>query len=400
MAARVGRRRRSGASGVGGSAGGMGVVKQLTNHMILSDPDEETESEVARAGELMALPPSNRGVFDYANNTYRPPVINPVLPRQQLARHGTASSIKWEAPPHDYHLQYPKLVSSLTGKKKALLIGILYKGTHNELEGCVNDTINMRRFLIDKYGFKQENIRIMREDSKNRFLIPTRSNILANMRWLISGALPGDSLVFQFSGHGSQVADLDGDEDDGLDETICPVDFEKNGMIVDDEMNRILVRDLPSGVRLTAVFAFTYMPNGRIKRTDKFQTIGRMARGTARGIIRGSFRDILSSIWNGIKNLQLPTISLSQRVENRGSVHADVILFAGCKDSQTSSDAKVDGKSTGAMSYTLIKILRERSDITYAQLMTEIRHMLADNFSQTPQISSARYMDMTQPFHI
>lgn len=40
---------------------------------------------------------------------------------------------------------------------------------------------------------------------------------------------------------------------DGFDETICPVDFERNGQIVDDELNRALVNPLLPGVRLHAV---------------------------------------------------------------------------------------------------------------------------------------------------
>jgi hypothetical protein len=37
------------------------------------------------------------------------------------------------------------------------------------------------------------------------------------------------------SGHGGQTKDLDGDEDDGNDEVVYPVDFKQNGHIVDDE---------------------------------------------------------------------------------------------------------------------------------------------------------------------
>lgn len=36
------------------------------------------------------------------------------------------------------------------------------------------------------------------------------------------------------SGHGGTQADTDGDEADGTDETICPIDYETNGQIVDD----------------------------------------------------------------------------------------------------------------------------------------------------------------------
>lgn len=42
--------------------------------------------------------------------------------------------------------------------------------------------------------------------------------------WLPSTTRPGDTVFFFFSGHGSQIPDDDGDEPDGLDETIDPHD--------------------------------------------------------------------------------------------------------------------------------------------------------------------------------
>jgi hypothetical protein len=56
------------------------------------------------------------------------------------------------------------------------------------------------------------------------------------------------------SGHGAQRKDKDGDEQDGLDEVIFPLDFRKYGHIVDDEMFDIMVRPLPEGCRLTALY--------------------------------------------------------------------------------------------------------------------------------------------------
>lgn len=41
------------------------------------------------------------------------------------------------------------------------------------------------------------------------------------------------------SGHGGQTKDLDGDEDDGNDEVIYPLDFKQAGHIVDDECESI-----------------------------------------------------------------------------------------------------------------------------------------------------------------
>lgn len=42
-------------------------------------------------------------------------------------------------------------------------------------------------------------------------------------------------LLTHSSGHGGQTKDVDGDEDDGNDEVIYPVDFKQAGHIVDDQ---------------------------------------------------------------------------------------------------------------------------------------------------------------------
>eukprot|EP00842_Homolaphlyctis_polyrhiza_P002146 jgi/Hompol1/2932/HPOL_001495-RA len=89
-----------------------------------------------------------------------------------------------------------------------------------------------------------------------------------------------------------------------------------------------------------------------------------------------------------------------ERIALKGNKVADVILFSGCRDDQTSSDAKVNGRATGAMSYALLKSLREHGTLTYAELMFSIRTILAEHFSQVPQISTARHMDMDHIFEI
>lgn len=73
------------------------------------------------------------------------------------------------------------------------------------------------------------------------------------LQWLVQGCRSGDSLVFHFSGHGSTQPDYSMDEIDGYDETLCPVDFETQGMILDDEINATIVRPLPHGAKLHAI---------------------------------------------------------------------------------------------------------------------------------------------------
>ncbi len=81
---------------------------------------------------------------------------------------------------------------------------------------------------------------ILTDDQQNQMSQPTKANILRAMHWLVKDARPNDSLFFHYSGHGGQTKDLDGDEEDGYDEVIYPVDFRQAGHIVDDEMHRIM----------------------------------------------------------------------------------------------------------------------------------------------------------------
>merc|ERR1712217_292158 len=72
--------------------------------------------------------------------------------------------------------------------------------------------------------------------------------------WLVQGAAPGDALFFHYSGHGGQEADPTMMEEDGMNETLIPVDYQQAGQIIDDVVHQMLVKPLPAGVRLTAIF--------------------------------------------------------------------------------------------------------------------------------------------------
>jgi len=81
---------------------------------------------------------------------------------------------------------------------------------------------------------------ILTDDQQDAACQPTRANIIRALKWLVADARPNDSLFLHFSGHGGQTEDLDGDEEDGLDETIYPVDFKQAGFIVDDVYSSFL----------------------------------------------------------------------------------------------------------------------------------------------------------------
>lgn len=88
--------------------------------------------------------------------------------------------------------------------KRALLVGCNYPGTQCELKGCVNDVDRMRVLLVQRFGFRNDEIlQLVDDDPSSRQ--PTGANIRQCLAKLIQGVRPGDAIVFHFSGHGTQV---------------------------------------------------------------------------------------------------------------------------------------------------------------------------------------------------
>ncbi|KAM0878512.1 hypothetical protein ACQ4PT_034834 [Festuca glaucescens] len=139
-------------------------------------------------------------------------------------------------------------------KKRAVLIGIKYTGRRaSELRGPINDVKCMKHLLTTRFGFPSEGIIILTDEETNKCRLPTKENIRMAMHWLVQGCSNGDSLVFQFSGIGTQVPDEDGDERDCMDEALCPMDSFHQGPILDDEINAAIVRPLVHGAKLHAL---------------------------------------------------------------------------------------------------------------------------------------------------
>ncbi|EJD49594.1 peptidase C14 [Auricularia subglabra TFB-10046 SS5] len=294
--------------------------------------------------------------------------------------------------------------SQCTGRKKALCIGINYIGTSAELAGCHNDARNVQRFLCERFGYKQEDIVMLLDGLANPRQVPTRANIIAACQWLTRDAKPNDSLFFHFSGHGGQTKDLDGDEVDGHDETIYPVDFEEAGHIVDDDMHAILVQPLPPGCRLTAIFdcchsgsaldlPYIYSTEGKIKEPNLAAEAGQGLLGAVQSYARGDMGGVFKGV-TGLFGLATGSNKKAQEQAKRTKTSpADVISWSGCKDTQTSADTQEAGQATGAMSWAFIESLRQQPQQTYQQLLVSIRELLSSKYSQKPQVSSSHPMD-------
>ncbi|KAL5563258.1 hypothetical protein UlMin_033005 [Ulmus minor] len=275
--------------------------------------------------------------------------------------------------------------ASVYGRKRALLCGVSYIGRKYNVKGSVNDVHLMKDFLVQKMGFPVNSILVLTEYEAESLRFPTKRNIQMAMRWLVEGCQPGDSLVFHYSGHGSrQRDDNDGDEMDGVDETLCPLDFEKEGMILDDEINATIVRPLPQGTTLHAIIDSSY--SGTIL---DLPFLCRMNR-------EGNY------MWE------------DQRVSSvyKGTSGGLAISISACDDNHTSEVTNAFARNTliGALTYSFIQAVQNEIAsagtglLTYGSLLCAMRHIIRQaktatrfkaptNLSKEPQLSSSEKFD-------
>merc|ERR1719237_1263771 len=269
------------------------------------------------------------------------------------------------------------LLSNCRGTKKALLIGINYFGQRGELRGCINDVENVKNLIMSR-GFHEGDMVLLTDDQRDPQYQPTRENIIEGMLWLVEGARPNDSLFFHYSGHGSQSTDYDGDEVDGSDETICPVDYKDAGEIVDDD---------------------SYGQPKQQKYSRKTAGMDLLQSGLQ--LTKGNMFDKLSgakTAFSTIKALGNEGNAQDITAETR-STQAEVVMFSGCKDYQTSADTNMGHGATGAASFAFVNtVSTSRDDITFAELLNTMRETLYGKFEQKIQMSTGFPTDMNVPF--
>jgi len=232
-------------------------------------------------------------------------------------------------------------------QKNALLVGINYIGSRYQLQGCINDVVNMQAFLVSKYKYNTITLITDNTDVK-----PTSANILNAFTKLLNDAQSGDTLFFHFSGHGTQTADVNRDELEGYDEAIVSSDLR---LIVDDELNTMIRTYLKSGVTLYAVFDSCHS---------------------------GTVLDLKYNYLDTTKGLKTTV-----NPKNYETL-ANVIMFSGCADNQTSADAYINKKFCGAMTYSLLNALNSNANPNLQSLLQNMRTYLKTNrYSQVPQLS-------------
>lgn len=262
-------------------------------------------------------------------------------------------------------------------KKHALLVGINDYKNINDLQGCINDVTNVRNILKTFFGFRNNDIRVLTDERA------TKKNILYRLERMVKKAKKGDLLVFHFSGHGSQIRDRDNDElNDHMDELICPYNMNWDDGYITDDMLRAILDKLPIGVKMEILLDSCHSGTGT-------RDLGRdSAAGTGqKALYKNRFLRPPVDIECRHQGEE-ETMKATRTFRSDEVITLNHVLWAGCRDSQTSADSYIDGRYNGAFTYYLCKHIREsRGDITRAELHSRIADSLDhNNYSQLPQL--------------
>lgn len=225
----------------------------------------------------------------------------------------------------------PPAVDPSAGTKRALLIGINKYKAVPKLQGSLNDIETMRQILLTRWGFADKNIVVLTDEAA------TRDGMLAALEQLAKVAGPNDTVYFHYSGHGSQVDDLNGDEpDDHLDETLVPQDGRTPGIrdITDDELDAIFAR-------MAAKNAFIVLDSchsGTATRSLDIRT-------------RSIPQDSRIDIYKKAEEAKPKTRAIVPVITSR------YVVMTGAASHQEALDGPVDGRYHGFFTYSLAKSL-------------------------------------------
>ena len=248
---------------------------------------------------------------------------------------------------------YQPTIDTNFKNKQALLIGCNYNNSAYQLNGCINDVNNIKS-MIKNIGFN--NINVLTDETDTP---PNKINILTELTNLLSNSNSNDLLFFSYSGHGSQVVDRNGDETDGRDEVMVPLDF---NVITDDELKTVIQTYLKPNVTLFALF-------------DCCNS--------------GSVLDL--------KYQYLDSLNYDNYTENNKATDTigNVIMISGCTDNQTSADAFINNTSQGAMTWAFIESINSNPKLSWRELIQNMRKLLkTSKYTQIPQLSTGNIFNI------
>ena len=250
--------------------------------------------------------------------------------------------------------------------KRALLVGISNYGqtganSWNDIHGA-NDVE-----LISK-TLKKQDFKIITITNKNA----TARRIRKELKSLSNSCRKGDVVYIHFSCHGQPFEDLDGDEEDGWDESLVPCDarkvfsagkYEGVNHIKDDELHTY-IQKIRNAVGSKGFDACHAGGSSRGDEGDDEDDDDPIIRGTKDGFSPHgkSFR---------------PRIDTKSNFKIASSAGlSDVVIVEACRSYQSNCEIKQNGKYYGPLSYYLNKTLQTYSVSANLNWVKEVKSQM------------------------
>lgn len=248
---------------------------------------------------------------------------------------------------------------SFAQNKRAFLVGISdYQSSNNNTSNSwenihgANDVAILTPTL-QKHGFKVSSI--VNQQA-------TASNIRKQLFKFSSSCKPGDIVYLHFSCHGQPVEDLDGDEADGWDEAIIPVDAQKvyiknkykgENHITDDELNRFFrtIRTKIGRKGYLTIIVDACHAGTSYRGEENEDSV--FVRGTNTGFSE-----------RGLKFVPKIDKRGKIRIEKSNNM-SDICIMEACRSYQVNNEIKFNGKYYGSLSYYTNKVLQSINNIVW-----------------------------------
>ncbi|WP_175407292.1 caspase family protein [Streptomyces sp. TRM64462] len=219
-----------------------------------------------------------------------------------------------------------------------------YDGWDGRLVACENDAHDMAA-LARAAGFS---------DTVLLTADGTVDDVTRELRAAAARLVPGDVLLLTYSGHGGQIPDETGgdEEEDALDETLVLYDRQ----FLDDELHRELAR-FPDGVRVLVLLDCCHSGTGIEVRDlltpdalreqfgtadrDAIETVSRLMPVARQGAVYQRDKAFFQELQRELRAEAGPGARAGG-----GRREADALLISACQDNQLASDGPVNGKFT------------------------------------------------------
>jgi hypothetical protein len=169
----------------------------------------------------------------------------------------------------------------------------------------------------------------------------TRDAVTKGLANAAKSLVAGDLLMLTYSGHGGQVPDKDGDEDDAMDETWCLYD----GELIDDELYEMYAK-FAKGVRIL-VFSDS-CHSGTVTRDALAMAIAK-GRSADQPRFRNMPPEVALRVYRANRDFYDKIADKTKNARDLADAKASILLISGCQDNQLSQDGTFNGLFTGQL---------------------------------------------------